>query len=450
MIRLDRKVAILALAMLAASCAAQEKSADTAQSPAAESVDSIASGDAEKAEEMDEDRADGPADGKLQAQKPTGIASLVKRNQAFAFDLHRALPNENQVYSPHSISRTMGPVFAGAGGETANQIGQVLHFNNSEENLHEIFARLDTELNRREKAESVQQTAFRFKVTNHVWAAPDFKFSTNYLRRIEGDYQVAPKLVNFADSAKTLAEINGAISDATAGKIPKLLSPQHVNAQTRLILTNAVYFNAPWETPFPKASTASATFKVNAKESVPVQMMQNTAEFKYSNESNFEILEMPYLGDEVAALIVLPADGKYQDVDRSLSPDRLKWLQGRMVSQRVNVQLPKFKIRSQIGLKPTLNGMGIVDAFDAKNADFRPMIEGARDEVYLSDVVHEAFINVDEAGTEAAAATAAVMTRKGMPQPPQAKFVADRPFTFVIVDKPTGEILFIARVLRPA
>jgi len=429
--------------MLLASCAAEQKSAPVGsgtQSEAAEEEQGPATvSDSEREQPLNEE-----------VKKPmvvSGLNDLVSGHSAFAFDLHKVMPVQNLVYSPHSISTLLDALQVGAAGETAEQMKQVLHISNEKQDATHQRTLFDA-LAAREKGAG--ERGFRLRVSNNIWVDSGHSLKTSFLREVETNFLMTPKTLDFAASEDARKTINTSISDATEQRIPDLIPPGVLNSLTRVVLTNAVYFNAPWRVPFPKSATADGPFTKLDGKNVTVPFMNLTETVGYTANKSYQAIELPYAGGSVVAVVVLHEPGKYEEVDAALSAGRFTALAAGMSSERMQIQVPKFKIRTAIELNKTLMAMGMKDAFDQKKADFSGMVKEGGEPLYVSAILHEGFINVDEAGTEAAASTAVIMSTRGMAEAPRASFVANRPFTFLIVDKPTGEILFVARVVNPA
>lgn len=428
-----KKSLLVLLVMGLSACASKEKMADAPTS--AEATSDI------EGEKRTVDRKDAPKE-----QPRMGYENAVRSNNAFAFDLHKVLPQTNLIYSPHSVSTLLAAIHSGARNETEQQIRAGLHLGKESLNYAE-YRELDNALKSREKVED-DALAFRLRSSNGLWLSPGFKIEVPFLRTLETEFAMKTERLDFAkDPEGSRRTINSAISDTTANKIPELLSPGVLGSATRVVLTNAVYFNAPWATPFLKSSVAHGEFTLLDQSKSRVPYMNLTETFRMMNGDDFQALEMPYAGDSVVALIILPGPGKYADVDMSLNPTMLENIQRRMDYKRTHVKLPKFEMRTNVDLVDALKTMGMTAMFDLGKSDFSGIT--AEEPLAISAVVHEGFIRVDEAGTEAAAATAMVTIGGSLSKQDVQQFYAERPFTFLIMDKPTGEILFISRVLKP-
>jgi serpin B len=241
-------------------------------------------------------------------------------------------------------------------------------------------------------------------------------------------------------------KINNWVSDQTEKKIQDLLPPKSIDELTRLVLTNAVYFNAAWAHQFRKEQTSAGVFAIRPGKTVPVPMMSTTENFMYASDQDMEAVELPYEGRQLAMTIVVPVAGRFSSVEDSLTPQRLSSILSGMRSEEVRLSMPRFKYDSgSMSLKDMLAQLGMTDAFDSGSADFSG-IDGGRN-LFIGNVIHKGYVSVDEAGTEAAAATAVILPLRGMYK--STDVTIDRPFLFFIRDLPTGAILFIGRVTDP-
>ena len=376
---------------------------------------------------------------------------LAQGNAAFALDLYQVLRQQggNLFYSPYSISTALAMTYAGAGGQTASQMAQALHFGLPPERLHPAFNALALDLAARPgQAGKDIKTPFELSVANALWGQKDYQFLPKFLDLLAQDYGAGIRLVNFSGDAEGSRQIiNQWVSDQTKERIKDLLSPGTVDAMTRLVLTNAIYFKAGWLDQFDKEATKPATFHLLDGSTIEAQTMYLNKSMKYALLDNFRVLDLPYEGGGVSMLLVLPDEGQYQAVEERLNEALLTNILENWQSGDVELALPKFTFESEFTLNQALGGLGMTDAFSADQADFSGMT-GNRD-LYIGSVVHKAFVAVDETGTEAAAATAIVMRAMAlMPQEPVV-FQFDRPFIFMIRDNQTGSLLFVGRVMDP-
>ena len=368
--------------------------------------------------------------------------AVAKGNNAFALDLYARLRQKkgNLFLSPYSISTALAMTYAGARGETEAQMAKVLHFTLPQGRLHPAMGTLVRELNAGGKKQ------YRLIVANALWGQKGYGFLPAFLSVNEKYYGAGLEQVDFAhDPNGSRKTINTWVEKQTQGKIKDLLKPPHITPLTTLVLTNAIYFKGNWAAPFDKKHTRNEPFTVKAGKKVETPMMHKTDEFGYMEERDFQILELPYVGNELSMLVLLPRrlDG-LADLEKSLTTrNLLKW-PGQLRKREIILAVPKFKMTSEFELGKTLKSMGMANAFSGA-ADFSGMT-GRRD-LFISEVVHKAFVEVNEEGTEAAAATAVVMKRG--PAPQIAVFRADHPFLFLIRDNRSNSILFIGRVENP-
>jgi serpin B len=381
----------------------------------------------------------------------TDLAQLVAGNGSLAFDLYRALwtKDSNLFYSPHSISVALAMTYAGARNETERQMAQTLHFTLAQDRLHPAFNGLDLELaSRGQGAEGKDEGEFRLNVANSIWGQTGYSFLNEFLDVLAENYGAGLRLLDFQNAPETSrVVINDWVNEQTEGKIEDLLPPNSVDALTRLVLTNAIYFNAAWAHPFQEESTHDAPFHLLDGREVVVPMMEQVETFGYADGEGYQVVELPYDGGELSMIILLPAANRFQGFAEALDAERAAPILDEIRSAQVHLTMPKFTYESQFSLKQTLAKLGMPDAFTAA-ADFSGMT-GDRD-LAIDDVIHKAFVAVDEAGTEAAAATAVIMKLTAAPGGAPVEVTLDRPFIFVIRDIQTGAILFVGHVVNPA
>jgi serpin B len=377
------------------------------------------------------------------------LADLVSGNSGFAFDLYHAIKegDENLFYSPYSISLALAMTYAGARGETERQMGDTLHFTLPQGRLHPAFNGLDLELAQRgEGAEGRDGEGFRLNIANSIWGQEGYEFLPEFLDTLAENYGAGLQLLDFArDPEASRVIINDWVSEQTEGRIEDLLPQGIIDTVTRLVLTNAIYFNAAWGTPFSPDLTEDGTFYLLDGGQATVPMMRQTMSYGYAEGAGYQAVELPYDGRELAMVVLLPQAGEFETFEGSLDAGRMDAILEDLGYREVALTMPKFEVEADFSLAEALAAMGMPDAFSAA-ADFSGM-DGTH-ELFIKDVVHKAFVSVDEAGTEAAAATAVVMVEKGMAEPP-VEVTVDRPFIFLIRDIQTGAILFIGRVVNP-
>ena len=376
-------------------------------------------------------------------------ATLVDGNSAFAFDLYQELrvADGNLFYSPHSISLALAMTYAGARGDTEQQMADALHYLLSQKRLHPAFNSLDIELSRRgEGAGGKDGEGFRLNIVNAIWGQKDYTFLPAFLDILAENYGAGLRPLDFIDAPEeSRLTINNWVSDQTEDRINDLIPQGLIDPLTRLVLTNAIYFNAAWEHPFDEDVTSDGPFYLLDGSEVTVPMMRQTESFGYSEGDGYQAVELPYDGLELSMVVLLPCAGAFETFEDFLDYQRANSIINGLEYRRVSLTMPKFEFESAFGLKAALAAMGMPVAF-SRDADFSGMT-GNR-ELFIADVVHKAFVSVDEAGTEAAAATAVVMTMSAVPGEP-VEVVVDRPFIFLIRDIETGAILFVGRVANP-
>jgi serpin B len=373
-------------------------------------------------------------------------ATAVDGNNAFAVDLYGQLRNRsgNLFFSPESISTALAMTYAGARGETAAEMAKTLHFTLPPERLNPAMGALLADLN-------AAHEGYELHLANALWAEQDFTILDAFLGVMSADYGASFRKLDFKDSPDAAREvINKWVEEKTQDKIKDLLQPGILNGKTKLVLTNAIYFKGNWRAQFDKSATSDEDFHLSAEQTVKAPMMHREGGFSYFDGGAFQALELPYKTGDLSMIVLLPRDiGGLSALEQSLTPSSLKqWLGELHPAPKVILSLPRFKMTQQFGLGGTLAAMGMPQAFDAR-ADFTGMTE--RRELFISAVIHKAFIDVNEEGTEAAAATAVVTMRPQMamrPQPPIV-FRADHPFLFLIRDNGSGSILFMGRVNDP-
>jgi serpin B len=371
------------------------------------------------------------------------VAAVVSGNTEFAFDLYAKLRGKdgNLFFSPESISTALAMTYAGARGETAEEMAKTLHFKLKEGQLHPAFHALIEELNGAGK-----KRGYQLNVANALWGQKGYGFLPAFLKLTKSNYGAGLQEVDFAgETEKARQTINAWVEKQTKDKIKELLQPGVIDSSTRLVLTNAIYFKGDWDRQFRKDLTHKEAFHLSADKTADAMMMHDTGKFKYLDGGSFQALEMPYKGKELSMVVLLPkkVDG-LADFEKTLTAAKVsEWLP-KLREQEVVVALPKFKMTSEFSLKDTLAAMGIKQLFTA-GADLSGM-NGKRD-LFVSAVVHKAYVDVNEEGTEAAAATGVAV--KLAAAPIRTEFRADHPFVFLIRDNHSGSVLFLGRVVNP-
>jgi serine protease inhibitor len=381
--------------------------------------------------------------------KPLAAAdrtTVVEGNNVFAVALYERLRNQsgNLFFSPESISTALAMAYAGARGGTASEMAKTLHFTLPAEKLHPAMGALLRDLN-------AAHEGYQLSVANALWAQQGYTFLDDFLNLLKTNYGAGLNQVNFKGATEAARlTINQWVEQKTQDKIKDLLQPGALRSDTRLVLTNAIYFKGDWETQFDKAQTKNEDFHLSPAQTTTAPLMHREGRFSYFDGGTFQILEVPYKSKELSMIVFLPKDpGGLPGLEQSLTDSNLQqWLRQLVSVSKVVVTMPKFKMTQQFELGSTLSAMGMPQAFSS-SADFAGMT-GHRD-FAISDVIHKAYIDVNEEGTEAAAATAVTMRALAMPAPqaPPPIFRADHPFVFMIRDNRSGSILFMGRMADP-
>jgi serpin B len=378
------------------------------------------------------------------------LTQLAQGNNAFAVTLYQKLRSGdgNLFFSPYSISLALAMTYAGARGNTEQQMAQSLHFILPQERLHPAVNALDQQISSYAQANNNSDTGFRLNIANAIWGQDGFPFLPTYLDLLAQNYGAGMHLADFVHAAEpSRQEINAWVEQQTQGKITDLFPQGSIDGTTRLVLADAIYFKAAWENPFDPASTKNQTFYLlnGSQTSVPMMHSRSEAAYLYAQGSNYQAVGLPYAGSNVMMVVLMPASGSFTDFEAGLTDAQLAGILAGMAGKPLNLAMPKFKIESGFDLKSTLASLGMPDAFD-NNADFSGM-DGMKD-LFIGDVLHKAYVNVDENGTEAAAATGVVMV--GMAAPAQVQNVTiDHPFLFFLFDPQTKTVLFMGRMLNP-
>jgi len=381
-------------------------------------------------------------------QVPSKDITFVEGNTKFALNLYSQLRTQpgNLFLSPYSISTAIAMTAAGAKGKTATQIDRVFSFNLPPASRNPAFAQLTYQL--------TDAQGYQLAIANRLWAQKDFPLLPPFVKTTQDFYGAPIESLNFANAAEASGKINAWVAKQTQNQIKDLLSPDDLDSCTRLVLTNAIYFKGNWVTQFDSAETTNQPFTLASGEKQQVAMMVQSNNFGYAEFENLQVLEMPYQGNKLSLVILLPAnpDG-LPKLEGALTADNLqKWLS--FSQRKVQVFLPKFTFQQSFNLKDVLSKMGMADAFSYQPgvADFSGISN--KENLFVSDVIHKAFVEVDEKGSKAAAATAVIMCTGERPcpspLPPQIEFRADRPFLFLIRERQSGTILFMGRFANPA
>jgi serpin B len=358
--------------------------------------------------------------------------------------------NANLVFSPASISIALAMTYAGAAGTTASEMATALHFSLPPERLHPAFDALDLALTTRgEGKKGADGGPMRVDVVNAAWAERTFTFLPTYLDILATSYGAGINLLDFINAADASRRtINDWVASQTNDKIKDLLPEGSVDSMTRLVLTNAVYLNAAWKTPFdPTDSYDGGSFTLLDNTTVTTRMMSvELANVPAVKGTGFVAAALPYDDERLSFLLVVPDTGTFTEFEAALDQTKLDGIVASLTPQQVFASMPSFKIETGQQLARLLQGLGMTTAFTPGVADFSGMDGGL--DLYISDVIHKAYISVAEKGTEAAAATGVVIKTVSMPG--GLYVTANRPFLYFLRDEPTGAILFMGRVLNPS
>ena len=371
------------------------------------------------------------------------LSQVVSANNQFAFDLYSQYQSKegNLFFSPYSISTALAIAYEGAEGSTAQEMQNVLHFPDDDSARRSAFARLYNQVNQRDQE-------YPLNTANALWAQKEYKFKADYLGRAADHYGGKVMNLDFIEETEEARmTINQWVQDETSGKIKGIIPAGVLNSLTKLVITNAIYFKGNWAIRFDKSQTRETDFKVSPQEIVKAQMMTvggEKAVFFYAQTDDLQILELPYEGEDISMLILLPKEDSLEKVEKDLTIEKLSELKGMMKERQISVSIPRFSFETKYFMADALKQMGMPSAFDPDKADFSGMT-GAN-ELYVTSLIHQAFIEVNEEGTEAAASTSISM---GITSVRPDFFYADRPFIFIIQEKTTGTMLFIGRVSDP-
>ncbi len=371
------------------------------------------------------------------------VEALVRGNNAFAFDLYSVVSSRegNLFVSPYSISSALAMTYAGARGNTAAQMADVLHYDLAPDRLHQSFSELN-------KAFNAGGAGYRLSVANALWSQVGLRFLPEYISVAEKHYDAGLREVDFVfhtEEARSI--INRWVEARTENKIVDLIGPGVLDPLTRLVLTNAIYFKGQWEQPFRPEQTEEAPFYLSSGKQAIVPFMHQIGTFKYAETGSAQVLELPYSGNELAMTVLLPKpDSSLAELEAAIRTDGIQAILEGLTPIKVDVKLPRFKFEAELSLNEYLQHLGMTDAFDDNMADFSGISDTF---LYITHVLHKAFIEVNEEGTEAAAATAVVVGTKSIRLDLPKVFMADRPFVFLIRDLRTGSILFLGRMADP-
>ena len=382
-------------------------------------------------------------------------ATLADGLDGFAFELYRAAgkgKDDNLIFSPYSIGMAFSMVYAGARGKTDAQMRDVLGFLPQEEHhpaangLERHLAELGTGA---PSPNQEQGEAFRLKVANAVWGQRGFPFLDAYLQTLAGQYGAGVRAIDFQSNPEGgRKRVNDWVADQTEDRIRNIVPPGVIDPQTRMVLANAIYFKAAWLFPFEEDATKDGSFTLLDGSSVVVPMMTHDEDIPYAKGNGYQAVVLPYTGNTVDMVIIVPNAGRFDAVEHRLSTGFLRNARAASERGRATITMPRFDFESDVPLTDLLPRMGMPDAFRPYIADFSGI--AGNNDLYISAAIHRATIKVDEKGTEATAATALVVRVVSAPATPPPHLTIDRPFIFAITERETGSILFLGHVTNPA
>jgi serpin B len=382
---------------------------------------------------------------------PPDEKAFIEANTDFSFTLYQHLRTKggNIFYCPHSISLALAMTYAGAQNTTATQIAQAMHFELKEDKLHTAFNWLAQELDKRNELPPGEQgMGFVLKVANGLWSKTGSPLEKPFLDTLAVSYGTAMRFLDFvANPEASRSIINSWVKKRTEGKIKDLIPPRTITPNTELVLTNVVYFLAPWEHSFKEKKTSVGPFRISDGTTVDVPMMQQTKHLSYAETATYQAVKLPYNGRQLSMVLFLPKEGELKTFEDDLSGETFRAALDQLKPTRVQLTMPRFELESSAELSESLKAIGMVDAFNPNTADFKKMSPSS--DLCISAIHHKGYIKVDEQGTEAAAATAVVISRTSLLRPPTV-MTLNRTFLFGIVDKPTGAVLFVGRVANPS
>lgn len=389
----------------------------------------------------------------LEAQPVTdqhAVQDLVKGNNEFALDLYEKVcdiqESDNIFFSPYSISSALGMTYNGARGQTGLDMALVLNFTLPVEAVNRAFHSLTETMSSGDLSGAESGDPFALSISNGLWVQNGFNLLDDYVAEVTRYYSAAVRNLDFIDDSEHSREIiNDWVAESTMNRILDLIPPGVLKEDTRVVLTNAVYFKASWRRPFNEHATSDAPFTLIDGSEIDVQMMKQIEHFNFVSTEGCSAVELDYAAGNASMLILLP-DGDIREFQQDFDADMLETIRRRLSSCNVSLSMPKFEFSRSMQLSQILKTLGMESAFGS-GADFSGFT-GSPD-LFISEVLHKAFVKVDEEGTEAAAATAVIMGLTAMPVQP-VEMNINRPFMFFILDGETGSIVFMGRVMDPS
>jgi len=381
------------------------------------------------------------------------IQILAQDNTSFALSFYEKISQEeeNIIFSPISLSLALSMALAGAETSTEEAMIEALQFSLPEDEIYPTFNALVLAIEESQKIpmEESEGDEFQLNIANSIWGQAGYDFEQEFLDTLARNYGAGMYLVDFVENPENARQlINNWVEEETQEKIKDLIPPGAIDTLTRLVLANAIYFNASWQHPFQEKATEKAPFIALDNSEIEVDMMRLFGErLGYAQGENYQAVILPYLSTDFSMTIIVPDKGFFNDFEEGFNLEKLNSIQNNLTSQRVDLRMPKFETESTINANDALAALGMSEAFDSQSADFFGITEAERS--YISDVLHKATITVDEEGTEAAAATAIIMRTTSIDPNEPIELTIDRPFLYMIQHNPTGSILFMGRVTQP-
>jgi len=381
------------------------------------------------------------------AHEKVTVKEIAEANNEFTINLYKKLGEDlsNMVFSPYSISSALAVTYAGARGKTAQEMSDVLWFSKDQDSFHPVYKAFTDSI-----MISGKEKGTELNIANALWVQEDYQLTQAFLDLAKEYYHANAENVSFKtydDQEKSRQKINQWVENQTNNKIRELISRGILNELTRMVITNAIWFNGNWLYPFEKSQTKPSIFHITQDKSVTTDFMHQKKETGYYEDDDVQAIELYYKGQKMSMLIILPKeiDG-WKLIGKILSTERLAMINDGIKQHKINMVIPKFSYESEFNLKEILYKMEMEQAF-TNDADFSGMTE--ENDLRIDEVIHKAFIEVNESGTEAAAATAVIMALKTALEEDIIQFIADHPFLYLITDKTTGGIIFMGRFVNP-
>lgn len=375
------------------------------------------------------------------------LKALADAQNRFAVDLYKQLAGQsgNLFFSPYSLYSALTMSYAGAKGATAGEMITTLHLPYTTDKVHQVMNGLTQRLLSAAKLGDIE--LFKFTIANAVWAQAGYPFRQDYLDTLSANYAAGLKIVDFRAATEASKMINDWVSEQTNQRIKELIQKEALTPATRLVLTNAIYFKASWANLFKEKDTTDAPFYLQDDSSQTVKMMYQEANLAYARNQQFDAVELPYEGGNFSMVLLMPKGESLSEFEKGLTPEVLNILGKSKLTAKIKLFVPKFGMEQNYSLNETLKKLGMKSAFE-DSADFSGMT-GSKD-LKITDVVHKTFLQVNEGGTEAAAATGVVIgLTSAMPIEDMIEMRFDHPFLLLIRDNSTGTIVFLGRYVQP-